>query len=321
MTNNSKRSRSRKAEVPTVEAKVVSKVLNDAGVNTLLASHSITRVPHPPPPRQDDDIPIEISSEEEEEETGDFLPTVEKPPTEANDDEDMDDDDKPVDNEGDVDMGGDVEEEQDEIEPKNDAKRRRKGIRGLSKQFEDLVETAETEDFGFVCGGKHQIEQCTEPGKGSVAIAFIKTNLETGSKSPLSKSGKTTARSTQGRKDKLPKSAIPRKKRWARAAQTTINEVETCEYSQPADMSEIGDRADGGEMLVNDVDISQGGPGAWYDMELLIERASAESPPIAPTVKDCVEGRVGYRRPADSKEAKHLCAPIRVYTGGLDIGK
>eukprot|EP00435_Cladocopium_sp_Y103_P024752 s3924_g6.t1 len=61
-------------------------------------------------------------------------------------------------------------------------------------------------------------------------------------------------------------------KRWNRAAETTINETESREYT--AHMSEIGDRADGGEMLVNDVDISQGGPGAWYEMEMLIERAS-----------------------------------------------
>eukprot|EP00435_Cladocopium_sp_Y103_P067821 s1851_g30.t1 len=90
--------------------------------------------------------------------------------------------------------------------------------------------------------------------------------------------------------------------------------VETCEYSNPTYMNEIGDRADGGEYLVNDVDISRGGPADWGEMELLIERASSEAPPIVSSVKDYVEGKVGYRQPADSDEAMHKYAAIRLYT-------
>eukprot|EP00435_Cladocopium_sp_Y103_P031147 s3012_g7.t2 len=113
---------------------------------------------------------------------------------------------------------------------------------------------------------------------------------------------------------------MPRKRRWTRAAETTINETESCEYTQ-SHMSKIGDRDDGGEKLVNEIDISQGGPGAWYEMEIFSERASAESPPIMPTVKDCFEGKTGYRQPADSEDAKQLYEPLHVYTGGLFIGK
>eukprot|EP00435_Cladocopium_sp_Y103_P015396 s70_g3.t1 len=232
----------------------------------------------------------------------------------------MEEDDKPFE-EGDANMGGD-DEEQDDDEPQNEAKRRRNGIRGLFEQFEGLVESAGTTNFCFVCGGEHQIEACEEPGKGQMAIALnlIKTNLENGSKSPPSKSGKT-ARSSQGRKDKLPRSSIPRKRRWARPAQMTTEEVETCEYSYPTHMDEIGDRADGGEYLVNDVDISRGGPADRGEMELLIERASSESPPIVSSVRDYVEGKVGYRQPADSDEAMHKHAAFRLYTNGLDIGR
>eukprot|EP00435_Cladocopium_sp_Y103_P069136 s370_g32.t1 len=317
-TDNSKRSRSKKAIVPTVEVQVVNRVLNDAGVYGLLATHSITRMPIPPQKR--DELPIEISSDEEEE-TGDFMPTAEEAPTEPFDDDDeMEDEDKPFE-EGDADMGGD-DEGQDDDEPQNEAKRRRKGIRGLFEQFEGLLEGAGTTNFCFVCGGAHQIEECQEPGKGQMAIALnlIKTNLENGSKSPPSRSERTT-KSSRGRKDKLPKSSFPRKRRWTRPAQMTTEEVETCEYSVPTYMNEIGDRADGGEYLVNDVDISRGGPKDKWEMELLIERASSEAPPIVSSVRDYVEGRVGYRQPADSDEAKHKYANFRLYTNGIVIGR
>eukprot|EP00435_Cladocopium_sp_Y103_P018029 s70_g4.t1 len=77
-TDNSKRRKTKKVIVPTVEVQVVNKVLTDAGVFGLLATHSITRMPNPPMKR--DDLPIEISSDEEEEETGDFMPTAEEAP-------------------------------------------------------------------------------------------------------------------------------------------------------------------------------------------------------------------------------------------------
>eukprot|EP00435_Cladocopium_sp_Y103_P024949 s3012_g6.t1 len=126
-TSNTKRSRSKKADVPVMEAQIVSKILQDADVDSLLANHAITRMPKPPPPKKDDDVTIEISSEEEEE-TGDPLPTAEEAPTEPNEDEEMDETDHPVEEE-DAEMGVGEEEEDDDVEPQNEAKRRRKGIR------------------------------------------------------------------------------------------------------------------------------------------------------------------------------------------------
>eukprot|EP00435_Cladocopium_sp_Y103_P047933 s1604_g14.t1 len=318
-TSNSKRSRSKKARVPMIEVQVVSKVLHDAGVDGLLATHSITRMPNPP--KKKDDLPIEISSDEEEEE-GDFVPTAEEAPTEpCDDDDEMEDEDKP-DEEGDADMGGDDEEQGEDDGPQKEAKRRRMGIRGLFEQFEGLVDGAGSTNFCFGCGGAHQIEECHEPGKVQMAIALnlIKTNLENGSKSPPSRSEKTT-KSSRGRKDKSPKASFPRKRRWTRPTQMTTEEVETCEYSNPTYMNEIGDRADGGEYLVNDVDVSRGGPRDKWEMELLIERTSSESPPIVSSVRDYVEGRVVYRHPPESDQTKHKYANFQLYTNGLVIGR
>eukprot|EP00435_Cladocopium_sp_Y103_P042894 s1487_g12.t1 len=56
----------------------------------------------------------------------------------------------------------------------------------------------------------HQVEQFPEPGTNQMAVALslIQTNLEKGSKSPHS--DKATSKATRGRKDNLPKSAIPK---------------------------------------------------------------------------------------------------------------
>eukprot|EP00435_Cladocopium_sp_Y103_P013443 s3144_g3.t1 len=322
-TSNSKRSRSKKAHVPQVEVQVVNQVLNETGVLGLLATHSITRMPNPPKKR--DELPIEISSDEEEEE-GDFMPTAEEAPTEPCDDEDeeMDDEDKPCD-EGDADMGGEEEKHDEDDEPQKEAKRRRMGIRGLFEQFEGLVDGACSSNFCFVCGGDHQIEQCTQPGKVQMAISLnlIKTNLESGSKSPPPRSERTekTTKSSRGRKDKLPKTSFPRKRRWTRPTQMTTEEIETCEYSTPTYMNEIGDRADGGEYRVNDVNISHGGPRDMPEMELLVERASSESPPIVSPVREYIEGRVVYRHPADAEQGKFKYANFQLYTCGLVVGR
>eukprot|EP00435_Cladocopium_sp_Y103_P031648 s3693_g8.t1 len=318
-TSNSKRSRSKKAHVPTIEVQVVNQVLDEAGVFGFLATHSITRMPKPPKKR--DELPIEISSDEEEEE-GDFMPTAEEAPTEPyDDDEEMDDEDKPYE-EGDADMGGEDEKHDEDDEPQKEAKRRRMGIRGLFEQFEGLVDGAGSTNFCFVCGGSHQIEECHEPGKVQMAISLnlIKTNLENGSKSPPPRSEKTT-KSSRGRKDKLPKTSFPRKRRWTRPTQMTTEEIETCEYSTPTYMNEIGDRADGGEYRVNDVNISRGGPRDIQEMELLIERASSESPPIVSSVRDYIEGRVVYRHPAESDQSKFKYENFQLYTCGLVIGR
>eukprot|EP00435_Cladocopium_sp_Y103_P039920 s3204_g10.t1 len=166
-------------------------------------------------------------------------------------------------------------EDEDEGDLQNQAKKRRIEVRNLS-------DSATSAGFCLVCGGgRRQIEQCQQPGvtQTAVALNLIQSNLEEGSKSPAS--DRATSKATRGRKDKLPKTSMPRKKRWNRATEATRTETESCAYSKPTHRSDLGDRAEGGEKLVNEVDIAEGGPPDMTEMELVIERASAEALPIA----------------------------------------
>ena len=87
------------------------------------------------------------------------------------------------------------------------------------------------------------------------------------------------ATATRGRKDKLPKKGVmPQGKRWNRTRFTEKEEVAKS-HSQPAYMFEIGDREEGGPLLVNGVEVHRAGEGVQdrAQLDLLVERAAQES--------------------------------------------
>eukprot|EP00435_Cladocopium_sp_Y103_P061746 s290_g23.t1 len=214
-----------------MEAKMVSRILEDSGVNALLKEHKVTRMTTPPRARNEDD-PVEISSDEGD---GDeFSGTVERDqPEPCDEDEDMDQEPEEAE---DVEMGG---EDEDEEEPHSEAKKRRTEVRQTKNQFQELVNNAANVVFCFHCGGQHHIENCPNPGRQKVAamLGVIQDNLERESKSPMS--GKTTTKSTRGRKDKLPKTSMPKKRRWSRSAETKNQQTENIPYLLQINLSEV----------------------------------------------------------------------------------
>eukprot|EP00435_Cladocopium_sp_Y103_P012082 s1948_g3.t1 len=95
VTSNTRKNRSKKVEIAQVEAKMVSRILDESGVTQLLKEHKVTRMPTPPRARDEND-PVDVSSEE-----GDG---VEFSPSVDGDQPDPDDEDE------------DMEQEQDEAE-------------------------------------------------------------------------------------------------------------------------------------------------------------------------------------------------------------
>ena len=106
-----------------------------------------------------------------------------------------------------------------------------------------------------------------------------------------SKSPSSSERSkavTRGRKDKLPKNIMPQGKRWRRTRFTEKEEVTKCFYSQPAFMYDIGDREEGGQFLVNGIEVNPSDQGVRnrHELDALVERAAEESPPVLPTIEE-----------------------------------
>ena len=106
------------------------------------------------------------------------------------------------------------------------------------------------------------------------------------SKSPSSSERSKAA--TRGRKDKLPKNIMPQGKRWRRTRFTEKEEVTKCFYSQPAFMYDIGDREEGGQFLVNGIEVNPSDQGVRnrHELDALVERAAEESPPVLPTIEE-----------------------------------
>ena len=183
----------------------------------------------------------------------------------------------------------DDEEEDGEGHP-SEAKKRRTGVRNIREQFDRMIEEATQVNFCFQCGGEHKLEQCPHRGDDLTANALnrMRTIMEEQSKSPSSDKSKA-APATKGRKDKLPKkSVMPQGKRWNRTRFTEKEEVSKSFYSQPAYIVEIGDREEGGPLLVNGVEVHREGEGAQdrAGLGLLVERAAQESPIMIHSVRE-----------------------------------
>ena len=159
-TINTKRNRSRKAYIPLVENKMVTAVLREAGIFNLLLQKKITRMPVLPAANYDDhpEMVAVSSSDEEmdevdepEEET--TSPTARGPRAEQTS--------------GETDAGGDdieVEEDEEDVggQP-SEAKKRRTEVRNIRHQFEKLIADASNVQYCFICGGKHDIDECPTP--------------------------------------------------------------------------------------------------------------------------------------------------------------
>ena len=119
------------------------------------------------------------------------------------------------------------------------------------------------------------------------ALNRMRTVMEEQSKSPSSGRSRT-AKVTTGRKDKLPKkSVMPQGKRWNRTRFTEKDEVSKSFYNQPAYVFEIGDREEGGALLVNGIEVNKKGQGVQNQdqLGLLIEKAAQESPLTIPSIR------------------------------------
>ena len=262
---------------------MVSEVLRQAGIYDLLEKQGITRMPTIPTANYDDQPEtVQISSDEEEEEGQDDDPSA--PPVRGSKDQTS----------GETEAGeGDIEvddEEEDEGGEPSEAKKRRTEVRSIREQFGKMIREASHVKFCFQCGGEHNLEQCPQQGDDLMASTLnrMRTIMEEQSKSPCS-SDKSKLAATRGRKDKLPKKGVmPQGKRWKRTRFTEKEEVTKSFYSQPAYMFEVGDREEGGPLLVNGVNVHRKGEGERDRAELdsLVERAAQESPPMLPTIRE-----------------------------------
>ena len=171
----------------------------------------------------------------------------------------------------------------------SEAKKRRTEVRNIREQFERLIANASTVQYCFICGGIHDIDECTTPDDENMRDTLLRMRLimEQKSKSPSSSEKSKTA--TRGRKDKLPKKSImPQGKRWRRTRFTEKEEVTKCFYSQPAFMYDIGDREEGGQFLVNGIEVNPSDQGVRnrHELDALVERAAEESPPVLPSIEE-----------------------------------
>ena len=121
------------------------------------------------------------------------------------------------------------------------------------------------------------------------ALNRMRTIMEEQSKSPSSSEKSKMATATRGKKDKLPtKGVMPQGKRWNRTRFTEKEEIAKSYYSQPAYIFEIGDREEGGPLLVYGVEVHRAGEGVQSraQLDLLVGRAAQESPPMIPTIRE-----------------------------------
>ena len=284
-TINTKRNRSRKAYIPLVENEMVTAVLREAGIFNLLLQKKITRMPVLPAANYDDHPEmVEVSSSDEEmdevdepeEET--TSPTARGPRAEQTS--------------GETDAGGDdieVEEDEEDVggQP-SEAKKRRTEVRNIRNQFEKLIADASNVQYCFICGGKHDIDECPTPDDENMRDTLWRMRLIMDQKSKSPSSSERSKAATRGRKDKLPKNIMPQGKRWRRTRFTEKEEVTKCFYSQPAFMYDIGDREEGGQFLVNGIEVNPSDQGVRnrHELDALVERAAEESPPVLPTIEE-----------------------------------
>ena len=265
---------------------MVTTILREAGIFDLLMQKKITRMPVLPAANYDDHPEmVEISSSDEEmdevdepeEET--TSPTARGPRVEQTS--------------GETDAGGDdieVDEDEEDVggQP-SEAKKRRTEVHNIRNQFEKLIADASTVQYCFICGGMHDIDECSIPDDENMRDTLLRMRLimEQKSKSPSSSERSKTA--TRGRKDKLPKKSImPQGKRWRRTRFTEKEEVTKSFYSQPAFMYDIGDREEGGQFLVNGIEVNPPDQGVRnrHELDALVERAAEESPPVLPSIEE-----------------------------------
>ena len=284
-TINTKRNRSRKAYIPSVENEMVTAVLREAGIFNLLLQKKITRMPVLPAANYDDHPEmVEISSSDEEmdevdepeEETS--SPTARGPRAEQTS--------------GETDAGGDdieVEEDEEDVggQP-SEAKKRRTEVRNIRDQFEKLIADASNVQYCFICGGMHDIDECSTPDDENMRDTLWRMRLIMDEKSKSPSSSERSKAATRGRKDKLPKNIMPQGKRWRRTRFTEKEEVTKCFYSQPAFMYDIVDREEGGQFLVNGIEVNPSDQGVRnrHELDALVERAAEESPPVLPTIEE-----------------------------------
>ena len=284
-TINTKRNRSRKAYIPLVENEMVTAVLREAGIFNLLLQKKITRMPALPAANYDDHPEmVEVSSSDEEmdevdepeEET--TSPTARGPRAEQTS--------------GETDAGGDdieVEEDEEDVggQP-SEAKKRRTEVRNIRNQFEKLIADASNVQYCFICGGMHDIDECPTPDDENMRDTLWRMRLIMDQKSKSPSSSERSKAATRGRKDKLPKNIMPQGKRWRRTRFTEKEEVTKCFYSQPAFMYDIGDREEGGQFLVNGIEVNPSDQGVRnrHELDALVERAAEESPPVLPTIEE-----------------------------------
>ena len=284
-TINTKRNRSRKAYIPLVENEMATAVLREAGIFNLLLQKKITRMPVLPAANYDDHPEmVEVSSSDEEmdevdepeEET--TSPTARGPRAEQTS--------------GETDAGGDdieVEEDEEDVggQP-SEAKKRRTEVRNIRNQFEKLIADASNVQYCFMCGGMHDIDECPTPDDENMRDTLWRMRLIMDQKSKSPSSSERSKAATRGRKDKLPKNIMPQGKRWRRTRFTEKEEVTKCFYSQPAFMYDIGDREEGGQFLVNGIEVNPSDQGVRnrHELDALVERAAEESPPVLPTIEE-----------------------------------
>ena len=285
-TINTKRNRSRKAYIPLIETDMVTTILREAGIFDLLLQKRITRMPVPPTANYDDHPEmIEISSSDEEmdevdepeEET--TSPTARGPRVKQTS--------------GETDAGGDDieidEDEEDMGGQPSEAKKRRTEVRNIREQFEKLIADASTVQYCFICGGMHDIDECSTPDDENMRDTLLRMRLIMDQKSKSPSSSERSKTATRGRKDKLPKKSImPQGKRWRRTRFTEKAEVTKSFYSQPAFMYDIGDREEGGQFLVNGIEVNPPDQGVRnrHELDALVERAAEESPPVLPSIEE-----------------------------------
>ena len=284
-TINTKRNRSRKAYIPSVENEMVTAVLREAGVFNLLLQKKITRMPVLPAANYDDHPEmVEVSSSDEEVDEADepeeetTSPTARGPRAEQTS--------------GETDAGGDdieVEEDEEDVggQP-SEAKKRRTEVRNIRDRFEKLIADASNVQYCFICGGMHDIDECSTPDDENMRDTLWRMRLIMDEKSKSPSSSERSKAATRGRKDKLPKNIMPQGKRWRRTRFTEKEEVTKCFYSQPAFMYDIGDREEGGQFLVNGIEVNPSDQGVRnrHELDALVERAAEESPPVLPTIEE-----------------------------------
>ena len=193
---------------------------------------------------------------------------------------------------GETDAGGDdieVEEDEEDVggQP-SEAKKRRTEVRNIRDQFEKLIADASNVQYCFICGGMHDIDECSTPDDENMRDTLWRMRLIMDEKSKSPSSSERSKAATRGRKDKLPKNIMPQGKRWRRTRFTEKEEVTKCFYSQPAFMYDIGDREEGGQFLVNGIEVNPSDQGVRnrHELDALVERAAEESPPVLPTIEE-----------------------------------